>query len=695
MVKKTENRQKILVVDDSEINRSILADMLGDEFEILEAEDGAEAVAELRNYGTDIDLVLLDIVMPKMDGFDVLAMMNKYHWIEEVPVIMISAENASSYVERAYELGVTDYISRPFDSLVVRRRVVNTIMLYAKQKKLIDLVTDQIYERQKSSSLMINILSHIVEFRNEESGLHVLHINTMTELLLNRLIQKGNPYHLNRSDVYLISTASSLHDIGKIDIPEKILNKPGKLTAEEFEIMKRHSLIGASMLEKLSVYQDEPLIRVAYEICRWHHERYDGRGYPDGLKGEEIPISAQVVSLADVYDALTSDRVYKKAYTHEKAVQMILNGECGAFSPLLLECMTDIADNIQIELQVSSLDRNNQREMRKVAEEMLQHEELAVSERTLRLLEHERTKYQFFASMSQEIQFEYSVVPSMVTISGWGARRLGLNEIIMDPLNDSKVFDSMDREKMEEYIRVIHKTTPEEPVVQFDCEMIIGGEKRWNRIICRVMYSAEEPPQYMGVIGKVVDIHEEHTQLIDLKHMAAHDALTGLLNHTHAKALISERLRKNPDTQYAVMILDLDFFKDANDRFGHVFGDHVLKYMADKLRQSIRSGDLAARVGGDEFLIFLEYQTGLEATAERIFRSLGGAYKEFLISVSMGIASTETVGRTYEMLFQRADQALYAGKRDGRGRYYFYDDSMKEMFSVISSIDGAEKGESV
>ena len=202
MVKRTENRQKILVVDDSEINRSILADMLGDEFEILEAEDGAEAVAELRNYGTDIDLVLLDIVMPKMDGFDVLAMMNKYHWIEEVPVIMISAENASSYVERAYELGVTDYISRPFDSLVVRRRVVNTIMLYAKQKKLIDLVTDQIYERQKSSSLMINILSHIVEFRNEESGLHVLHINTMTELLLNRLIQKGNPYHLNRSDQY-------------------------------------------------------------------------------------------------------------------------------------------------------------------------------------------------------------------------------------------------------------------------------------------------------------------------------------------------------------------------------------------------------------------------------------------------------------------------------------------------------------
>ncbi len=328
-------KQKILIVDDSEMNRSILADMLGEEYEIIEAVDGTEAVARLNIDSTDISLMLLDIVMPNMDGFEVLEVMNKRDWIQDIPVIMISAENSYSYVERAYELGVTDFINRPFDGMVVHRRVINTIMLYAKQKKLVELVADQIYEKEKSNSLMISILSHIVEFRNGESGLHVLHINMLTEILLRRLMKKTDKYNLKRSDVFLISTASALHDVGKIAIPGEILNKPGKLTKEEFEIMKTHTLAGAEMLDQIPYYREEALTKMAYQICRWHHERYDGRGYPDGLKGEEIPISAQIVALADVYDALTSVRVYKPAFTHEKALEMIVNGECGTFNPLL------------------------------------------------------------------------------------------------------------------------------------------------------------------------------------------------------------------------------------------------------------------------------------------------------------------------------------------------------------------------
>lgn len=346
-------RHKILIVDDSEMNRSILADMLGDEYEIIEAVDGEEAVARLNMNSTDISLMLLDVVMPNMDGFEVLAIMNKRNWIKDIPVIMISAENASSYVGRAYELGVTDYISRPFDGLVVHRRVINTIMLYAKQKKLMGLVADQIYEKEKSNKLMVSILSHIVEFRNGESGLHVLHINIMTEILLNKLIEKTDRYNLKHSDVSVISIASSLHDIGKISIPEEILNKPGRLTKEEFETMKTHSIIGAEMLDHLPYYRNEELVKVAYQICRWHHERYDGRGYPDGLKGEDIPIAAQVVALADVYDALTSVRVYKPAFSHEKALEMIMNGECGTFNPLLIECLLEVGENIREELEVS------------------------------------------------------------------------------------------------------------------------------------------------------------------------------------------------------------------------------------------------------------------------------------------------------------------------------------------------------
>lgn len=682
-----KNRQKILIADDSEMNRSILTDMLGDEFDIIEAADGAQAVAILQKYGTEIALVLLDIVMPEMDGFDVLVIMNKYHWIDDVPVIMISAENASSYVERSYELGVTDYISRPFDALIVHRRVINTILLYAKQKRLIGLVADQIYEKEKSSSLMITILSHIVEFRNGESGLHVLHINTLTEFLLKRLLEKTDQYHLNRGDISLISMASALHDIGKIAIPEGILNKPGKLTKEEFDIMKTHSVIGASMLEGLPFHQNEPLVKVAYEICRWHHERYDGNGYPDGLSGEDIPISAQIVALADVYDALTSDRVYKKAYSHEVALQMILDGECGTFNPLLLECLLDVADVIKEELKVNSLSRNNRKEMRNVSMELLRHEELSASERTLRLLEHERTKYQFFASMSQEIQFEFTNAPPMVSISEWGARKLGIQELIMDPHHSREILTIINKKNLRGLSDALIKTIPEDPVIQFDCEIMIDGKPRWNRFICRAIWSSEEPPQYLGAIGKVVDIHEEHIQLVDLKHMASHDALTGLLNHSYAKKVIQEKLQNHTNSQFVLAIFDLDYFKSANDRYGHIFGDQVLQYMAEKLKQTIRSNDIVARVGGDEFLIFLEYKTDIDTIIQRIFHALNGSYSDFSISISMGIAETGAVGRDYEILFHRADQALYAGKRRGRGQYCFYDDSMKNMFSVISAIN--------
>lgn len=350
----TENdgeRLEILIADDSENNRRLLAEMLDDSYDIIEAEDGEKAIEILHEKGKNIALVLLDLLMPVMDGFDVLAYMGTNKWLEDIPVIMISSEDSAPYVKRAYELGATDYIGRPFDANIVYRRVQNTIKLYAKQRRLTTLVTNQIYEKEKNNQMMISILSHIVEFRNGESGLHVMRINMITGMLLERLAVKSDKYPLSWPERSMITMASSLHDIGKIGIPEEILNKPGKLTKEEFEIMKTHSMIGADMLRSLKRFQNEELVKIAYEICRWHHERYDGRGYPDGLKGEEIPISAQVVSLADVYDALVSERVYKKAYTPEKALEMIQNGECGSFNPLLLECLIDIKDRVKEEYE--------------------------------------------------------------------------------------------------------------------------------------------------------------------------------------------------------------------------------------------------------------------------------------------------------------------------------------------------------
>ena len=345
-----ESKPEVLIVDDSEMNRELLAEMLGSEYKITEAENGEECMAALKQRGTGISLILLDIVMPVANGFDVLDYMTSTHRIEDIPVIMISSENSEATVRKAYELGVTDYISRPFDARVVCQRVANTIKLYSKQKNLTKLVTEQVNEKEKNNRMMIRILSQIVEFRNGESGSHVLHIEKLTEMLMKQLLRKTDRYQIDPQMQELIPTASALHDIGKIGIEEKILNKPGKLTPEEFEIMKKHSVIGESILTSTAANLNEPLIKVASQICRWHHERYDGRGYPDGLKGDEIPISAQIVSLADVYDALTSERVYKKAFSHEKTMEMIQAGQCGVFNPILIECLVDIQEDVKREL---------------------------------------------------------------------------------------------------------------------------------------------------------------------------------------------------------------------------------------------------------------------------------------------------------------------------------------------------------
>ncbi len=690
-----ERKSKILIADDSEMNRSVLMDMLGDDYDVLEAEDGKQAVALLQKHSAEIDLLLLDIVMPEMDGFEVLSAMNDNGWIDDTPVIMISAESAPARVKKAYELRASDFISRPFDATIVRHRVVNTILLYAKQKKLAGMVTDQIYEKEKQSALMIDILSHIVEFRNGESGQHVLHIRTLTELFLRYLLQSSDKYNFSRGDIALISTAAALHDIGKIGIPGEILNKPGRLTDEEFTIMKTHSMLGATMLEKLPVHQNEPLVKAAYEICRWHHERYDGRGYPDGLVGDQIPISAQIVALADVYDALTSERVYKKAFSHEIAIQMILDGQCGQFNPLLMEGLRNIEGRIKAVMNESGeKEPPEERTFRNVTEAMVQqHEELSASERTLKLLEHERMKYRFFADMSQEAQFEYTVSPPMVTISEWGAKHLGLDEVIMDPVHDSRVDAMVEAGDLEKISEALHKTTPEQPVVQYDYRAMMNGEKRWMKIIARATWSDDEPPQYGGAIGKALDVHDDKMKMDELQQMASHDTLTGLYNHKFARLQIQEMMAKRPGSRFAMGIFDLDHFKQANDTYGHMFGDEVLKHMSKTLKRTMREGTITARVGGDEFLLFFEYHEHVDLAIRRIYNSLIGSYEDFTISVSMGVAKTDMVGMDYDTLFHAADQALYAAKRAGRGRFCFYDETISEILSVISSIESDEQAE--
>lgn len=500
-----KSKQNILIVDDSEMNRALLIDMLEDDFNVTEAENGVQAMKIVQGCGAVPDLMLLDIVMPEMDGFEVLAEMNACGAINDIPIIMISAENDSSCIERAYEMGVTDYISRPFNVAVVRRRVMNTLALHAKHKKLMRIITEQVYEKEKDNNMMINILSHIVEFRNGESGLHVLNISAITSLLLQCLNEKTTQYNLTSKDMSIITVASALHDIGKISIPSAILNKPGRFTPEEFDIMKTHTTAGAKMLDEVPLYRDEPLVKVAHDICRWHHERYDGKGYPDGLKGEEIPISAQIVSLADVYDALTSERCYKKAFSHEKAFQMIQDGECGQFSPLLLECLTDTHEAIIQELQAHSTEQIREKELQNLVDELIQNDETGDFATTFTYMQREHEKARFFSAISEELQFDYDARTCVAVISEWGAKMLGSEKTVLNLSGKDRCI--LSRSRAESFREKLKTATRENPEVRGSISLCVNGRQMCADIISKTMWS-ENSTEYTGIIGKLINIRE-------------------------------------------------------------------------------------------------------------------------------------------------------------------------------------------
>lgn len=494
-------KQKILIVDDSPINREILVSMLEDLYEITEAENGSQAVQILEKQGDDFSLVLLDLVMPEIDGFGVLTYMNKAHWTDSLPVIIISAETAHDRVVRAYELGAADFVSRPFDAYIVRQRIKNALMMSEKQKKLTDIAADEIYERLRSYDRMLSILSQIVEFRSQESGTHVLHIRQVVELFARQLMGKTDKYGLTLADVTMIGMLSSLHDIGKITIPDAILNKPGKLTPEEYAVMQTHAAAGAYMMKGLPEFGDDPMLSMAYDICRWHHERYDGKGYPDGLCGDDIPIAAQIVSIADVYDALTGKRCYKQTYSPKQATEMILNGECGVFNPLLLDCLKELADNLA-KLQTDTLKERRQNNFSRLSTELSQHGELSVSNRLLGELRFERARAEFFESKSDKMTFVYKCNPSMLILSPATAKRLGLKEVTPKPDSDEQLAASSGLSRRDWLTRQ-ESISPQSPDFVLHGVFKVDGVKQHCRCDCRSIWSKEDVPKYLGAVGTI------------------------------------------------------------------------------------------------------------------------------------------------------------------------------------------------
>ena len=546
-------RQTILIVDDAEMNRMMLSDMLGDQYDYVEAADGREALRILEK-NVSIDLILLDINMPEMNGFEVLEEMNRYHWIQEVPVIMITAEESVESMEHAYSLGVTDYIPRPFNVYIVRRRVENTLNLYVNQKRLMRLVSDQIAEKEENNTLMVSILSNVVEIRNHESGDHIRNIRRITELLLHQLVQKTKAYHLSEEDIALIKTASSLHDIGKITIPEEILNKPGKLTKDEFEIMKTHSAAGAQILEQMKYGQDKPLYRYALEICRWHHERWDGHGYPDGLMGEEIPISAQIVAIADVYDALTSERCYKKAYDHTTAINMILNGECGAFNPLLLECLTETAPQLRIVTGVNGDAMPYRFELNRLSEEILAHADLPKNDRVQNLLATMQERIDFFASTSGGIQFEYDSVSRLADVTNWNEPPQYRHSVKnVTRVNDFRYLSQHDFKRLRD---AMDATTKENPEFALSILFPVGNEYHWCDLRVRTLWSDLRPDHYIAAVGQLLDPQMKEEKGFPSQGGPLDSTSPVILQNIHCLQSVFDIVRLIDPTTYEVLELD-------------------------------------------------------------------------------------------------------------------------------------------
>ena len=500
-----DKRQKILIVDDAGFNRDILKEILGETYSYLESENGNQAI-QIMEENPEIDLMLLDINMPQMNGFEVLEWMNRFQWIDETPVIMISSEESVDTMRKAYEMGITDYITRPFDSIIVKKRVQNTLALYAKQKRLVDVVVDQVYEKEENSSIMIGILSNVLGFRNSESSEHILHIRTATEMMLRKLVKTTDVYHLTETDIAMITTASSLHDIGKIGIPEEILNKPGRLTDEEFKIMKTHSEIGASLIRDMRFPESKPLVRTAWEICRWHHERWDGKGYPDGLKGEEIPISAQVVSIVDVYDALTSERCYKKAFDHDTAVKMILEGQCGQFNPVLLKCLKELSLQFSKMFTNGTDDNKQYYEAQRLSDEILKEKSLPRKNYSQRVIKLMQEKIEFFKMDSGKISIEYNAISGRLIIINGNRQILCQRD---DPKFDIFKLFEVSNEDIQHIRELLDQTSIQNKEISLQVMAKVENKRQMYDLKLHTLWSPLKKDGYIGIIGYFDGIKQE------------------------------------------------------------------------------------------------------------------------------------------------------------------------------------------
>lgn len=674
-----------IIADDIELNRALLSQVLMKHYRVLEAADGQQVLDLLEQNLEQVAVVLLDIVMPVMDGFEVLSAMNRKGWLKRVPVIIISAEDSEDFVLRGYELGACDFIGRPLSPNIALRRVDNIVELNSHKVHLEKLVLQQMNKLKQTNNFMIDTLSTVVEFRNGESGLHVRRIRAITETLLRAIAYRHKEYGLTATKIEEIANAAALHDIGKIAVPENILNKPGKLTPQEFEVMKQHTVKGAEILKGLEHIQDQTYYRYCYNICRYHHERWDGRGYPDGLVGGQIPLCAQVVSVADVYDALTSQRVYKPPYAHEDAIRMIREGECGQFNPQILTCLTDIDAELRAGTAFSFMTATSLDTAQLRTDGLIP----ALPDNTLILLERERERSRSLLALSSELLFDYDYDSDTSVFSNRFLDTFGGTPVRR---NMSKL---MEEPSMAGFLELCKLLSAQRPVQSANllCKTA-DGSKHWFEVSICSQWSAGPSPRYLGCIGKFTPLTASSPEPTPPP-APQRDPLTGLAGREATKRQVEDLLSAGDHAAGALMFIDIDGFQRVNDRQGSSFGDAVLKFVAQKMRAIFRTTDVVGRVGGDEFVVFLNEvhsREHLVKKAEEVCALFHSGYPEqpvlFPLSGSVGIALLPQDASSYDELLQRAAQALKRSKLKGHGNYSFFQRGV-DALSETPSLPGA------
>ena len=683
--------KKMLVVDDVELNRAILSELFSNTYEMIEAENGQEALEVLKEQAQDISIVLLDIVMPVMDGLTALQEINRLGYLKFMPVVMVTAESTESISLKMYEMGASDVISKPFNPAVVRQRVDNIVELYDYRRDLEDVVRqqtvtleEQAEKLRQTNVFVIDTLCTAVEFRDGESGTHIVRIRDITRLLLKEFGIRHSKYHMPDSQIEVIANAAAMHDIGKIAVPDAILNKPGKLTREEFEIMKLHTVKGCEMLAKLDYVQDQEYYEYCYDICRHHHERWDGRGYPDGIRGNDITIWSQVVALADVYDALVSERAYKKAFTHETAVQMIVNGECGQFNPELLVCFNEISDQLK-EMYVAIAKEHVAPPQPTLLEVPKQDDNL---QRILKLLELERAKYHIIADTSGDIVFEYSLSEDTVRFSENANLLLDcpveMKGILHNKLKYDFIYET-DYKLLAEGLREI--TDSRQRTVRKMIRLKTrNGQYEWFELVARGVFADEaREPVLTDVIGKLVNVNELKAEANRWRTVAQLDPLTSLDNRVAFQDRVTNELETNLEKEGAMLYVDVDNFKAINDKFGHQTGDKILRFVGDTLRMLFRSSDILGRMGGDEFVVFMPGAIDIALLREKA-NTLCTAFSEAHLvdgktdachfTGSVGIARYPFDAADFHALANHSDEALYRAKAAGKNCYRFYEEAL-------------------